>query len=672
MIQYIFNLFAENRNRTIERQSSSGHSSKDPREFRDPRRSISSGSNAAAVLPTPSPSQYSPSVESTPPTPLVSAMNRPHPVAILKHGQYQRRGDSLDNDVISLESPLSLSSASFKSATFEPVSPPATVRMRSSSSDSLSFPPPPPPDRSSDLPPPPPPSKQGIYEDISPTANFDDESKSPVSEKRKNGRKNLSTDGGKGTFVQAHLLGLKIACRSESSGGGGRQDITDGSEDQEVKQRQYRGRCRSPNNERHRGTYNVDYETSNASEKYNKKSERMPNYNAPFRTELGMNHDGTKSRDNLGERKCRAELEINLETVKKSNNDSVYEAISDSDDDGGAQKSQLNAAKNLQVEDISPVNSPVGKISFNGLGLVKPSDDVVVAEKSASVTQNDELNQATSDVNNDENDDDDDDDDAMSLSSISSNEEPSLVLNTPAVPVATPSHASSFQSFTNQPAPFVHTRPNLTINPRHAPNIVARPPVNIAAPPHVAPPSQINMQPVNVHQQPRQPPINVQQPPVIRHLPPPPPVNIHIPPPRIGFNQNIPPPPYRPPGVQPPQIRTAQAPPSYPPKSTGGFLPSFSRPYQGFFSGNYQNYRDINMNQGRQVAAVVKEVPYEEKVKDFCVMKTRKDLKAVLHRDLIKRLVEHSGFSALELWWDNQTKKKVFASFSYFSLTSNV
>ena len=648
----------------MERQSSSGHSSKDPREFRDPRRSISSGSNAAAVLPTPSPSQYSPSVESTPPTPFVSAMNRPHPVAMLKHGQYQRRGDSLDNDITSVESPLSISSASFKSATFEPVSPPATVRMRSSSSDSLSFPPPPPPDRSSDLPPPPPPSKQGIYEDISPTTNFDEESKSPVSEKRKNGRKDLSTDGGKGTFVQAHLLGLKIACRGESSSGGGRQDmtscITDGNENQEVKQRQHRGRCRSPNNERNRGTYNVEYETSNPSEKYNMKSERAPNYNMPFRTEVGMNYDVEKSRNSLGERKCGTELEINVDMVKKSNNDSVYEAISDSDDDGGAQKTEFTStAKNLQVEDISPVNSPVGKNSFNGHGLVKPSTDVVIPEKSAAVSQNDELNQATSDVNNDKTDDDDDDD-AMSLSSISSNEEPSLVLNTPAVPVAIPNKASSFQNFANQPAPFVHTRPNLTIHPGHAANIVARPPVNIAAPPHVAPPSQINMQPVNVHQPPRQPPINVQQPPVIPHLPPPPPVNIRIPPPRIGFNQNIPPPPYRPPAVQPPQIRTAQAPPSFPPKSTGGFLPSFSRPYQSFFSGNYQNYRDINMNQGRQVAAVVKEISYEEKVKDFCIMKTRKDLKAVLHRDLIKRLVEHSGFSALELWWDNQTKTKVF------------
>ena len=603
-------------------------------------------------------------------------MNRSHPVALMKHGQYQRRGDSFDNDITPLESPASICSASFNSTTFEPISPPAVTRMRSLSSDNSNFPPPPPPDKTSHLPPPPPPAKQEIYEDISPTANFDDESKSPVGEQ---GRKDRTVNiiERKETLVQAHLLGLKIACGGENTRGGGRKGMmsynADGSKNHEMKHRLHSSR--SPNNETSKATYNKERESSSRSERLDIKSESTSNYTKSFRKEQGVNYEASKSKTKLTERRLQADLQIDQDVGRNSS--VFYEAISDSDDEGNPHKPSINTSKNLQVEDISPVNSPVCKSSFNGLGVVK-AEEVAVSKTQGTVNEKDQLNANNCEMdvndNGDENvndDGDDDEDDAMSLSSISSNEESSLVLNTPAVPVANVSSSSAFPSFPNQPTAFVHSRPNLTIHPGHPSNIVAPPPVNIAAPPHVAPPSQINMQPVNVHQRPPQPPpqppVNVQQPPVIGRLPPPPPVNIHIPPPRIPFNQNIPPLPYRPRAGQPPQMRAAQAPPSYPPNSAGGgFLGSFSGPYPGFFSGNYQNYRDFNTNEGRQVAAVVKEIPYEEKVKTSCTMKTRKELKAVLRRDLIKRLVEHSGFSALEAWWDNQTKKKVLCCFCLF------
>lgn len=648
----------ENRHPSHDKAALIAHGSKDPREFRDPRRSSTTGPGNA-VLPTPSPSQYSPSVESTPPTPLVSAMNRSHPVAHIKHG-HQRRTTSLDTDPSALESPASICSASFNSSTFEPISPPAVPRIRSLSSDNASLPPPPPPDKSSNLPPPPPPTKQGIYEDISPTANFDDESKSPVGSERKVHR-NVEKEK---RIVSAHLLGLKIACRGENKGAMGQQDTAssnaDGCKMSESKNRyDDHGRSKSPSAGNDVGNYH-------SSKEYSRKNNEV----APPRNERVEGKSENYNRASHAKTVAKHKKESNDKMVKnhtslsldlKGKNESVYEAISDSDDDVNV--TQPSANKNMQVEDISPVNSPVHKNSLNGNAKQKE----VQSNPSLPIMQDTSVCKKVDEVNNDVGCDDDDDD-AMSLSSISSNEESSLVLNTPAIPVATIS-STPFPPFPNQANVFVNSTPNLPLHPRHPPsNVVGPPPVNIPAPPpsvNVPPPSQMNMQPVNL----RQPPINVPQTPVITRLPPPPPVNIHVPPPGMTFNQSIPPPPYRHPAGQPPQMRPSQAPPpSYPPKSaSGGFLGSYSRPYAGFFSGNYKNYRDFGANQNRPIAEVVREIPYEEKVKASCTTKTKKDLKGVLHRDLIKRLVEHAGFAALEAWWDNQTKKKVATMLRHFS-----
>ena len=673
--QLIFHVcFADNA------QAKPSLSSKDPREFRDPRRSNSVGSSQP-VLPTPSPSQYSPSVESTPPTPLIGSMSRAQPVAGLRIGLYGRRGSSVETDATPLESPASICSASLNSATFEPISPPPVSRYRASSNDSTSFPPPPPPDKASSVPPPPPPTKQEIYEDISPTANFDDDSKSPSSDKRKHGR-NKNVKSGKETFVQAHLLGLKIACGVENCK---KRDISDGHKHASVKPHKAQSNYESPNHKSEKGSVYAKKEEKHStssrevfiSEK--NASSHVPNNSSRKTSGSGGSKDRGRSGSPYSREASNIGLKASVETsdsklarrrdsgqdTGKPQNESVYEAISDSDEDDKEKRNEINnfAAKNLHVEDISPANSPVTRNSMNG-----PTTKELLAADSAieAVASADAKDTAKAE---NEMDIDDDDDDAMSLSSISSNEESELVLNTPVtrmqvqLPVASSSGSVSFSHLNV----FATARPgiNLARPPGPPANVVAPPPVNLSAPPpvNVAPPPQMNMPPVNVHQ----PPMNVQQTTMIARIPPPPPVNIHVPPPGHPFNQALPQPhaqqqqhlpPYGPPPGPPPPARQSQPLSTYPPQSgAGGFIGSYSRPYSGFFPGNYPNYP--KHKQERPAAAIVKEIPYEEKLRNSCTLRTKKDLKLVLHRDLIKRLVEHSGFSALEAWWDNQTKKKV-------------
>ena len=714
-----------------------GHGSKDPREHRDPRR-LSSGASQS-VLPTPSPSQYSPSVESTPPTPLVSGMHRPHPVANLKPTLQLRRGSSHDSNLNALESPASICSASFNSASFEPISPPPPGKFRLSDSDSASLPPPPPPGKGSslppppNLPPPPPPAKQEIYEDISPTATFDDLKKSPVPEVSKNVQDPVA-DSANSTFVQAHLLGLKIACGVESKDS--RTENKLGSpithsavqrKNEQIHQHEHKRSTSRENkanrrDEKHNSAARIDSSTERL-DKLRNRSDRpsssevsvLHSHNHPSHRERDSSKSpyscnttertsltprgvspGTTSASKAGptldtHNKSKAANDLGLSSsatpISNTLNESVYEEISDSDDEGKNTANSIQGVtlKNLQVEDISPANSPITKNVSNGMSLITVPP---------STNQNMELSKSEMIKDGGQVENEDDDDDAMSLSSISSNDESALVLNTPVtkvnLPVAVSSSASFHQMpFSNSTHQFPPARQSINIarppgppsnitGPSNRPgpsNIPGPPPPSLNIPPqsrmNVAPPPPINLArppPVNVHQA---PPLNVHQTPqnqMMRpshHLPPPPHVNIHVPPPRMTYNQNIRNPYAQPPSQRPQMGASQPSMPSFPQRSSsnaGGFIGSYSRPYSGFIPGNYPNYRDYNLAQGRRIPEIVKEIPYEERVRDASNSKTKKDLKMVLHRDLIKRLVEHSGFAALEAWWDNQTKKVILHS----------
>ena len=733
-------LFAEQAHHNSLHGTRPGHGSKDPREHRDPRR-LSSGASQS-VLPTPSPSQCSPSVESTPPTPLVSGMHRPHPVANLKPTLQLRRGSSHDSDLNALESPASICSASFNSASFEPISPPPPGKFRLLDNDSASLPPPPPPGKGSslppppNLPPPPPPAKQEIYEDISPTATFDDMKKSPVPEVSTNVKDSVA-DSANSTFVQAHLLGLKIACGVESKDSKTEDKLgspnTHSAEQRRNEQIHQHEHTRSNSqqtkanrkDEKHNSAARIDTSTARLDKIRNRSDRPLSSEVSPLHSHKYPSHrDRDSSRTpynpNMTERtsltprdvspgmtpasKARPTLDIHNQSkepndlglsssatpISNTLNESVYEEISDSDDDGKNTANSIQGVtlKNLQVEDISPANSPVTKNVSNGMSLtaVPPSTN-----------QNMDLskNEMMKDGDQVENEDDDD---AMSLSSISSNDESALVLNTPVtkvnLPVAVSSSASFHQMpFSNSAQQFPPARQSINMarppgppsnitrpSNRHGPsNIPGPPPPSLNIPPqsrmNIAPPPPINLArppPVNVHQA---PPLNVHQAPqnqMMRpshHLPPPPRVNIHVPPPRMTYNQNIRNPYAQPPSQRPQMGASQPSISSFSQRSSnnaGGFIGSYSRPYSGFIPGNYPSYRDYNLAQGRRIPEIVKEIPYEERVRDASNLKTKKDLKMVLHRDLIKRLVEHSGFAALEAWWDNQTRK-VILHFNFLS-----
>ena len=676
------------------------HGSKDPREHRDPRRT-STGS-AQPGLPTPSPSQYSPSLDSsTPPTPLISAMNRHHPVADLKTTSYMRRVNSLDSDYLAAGSPASICSASFNSGSFEPISPPPVSRLRLASLENSTLPPPPPPGpltdkpRVSSKPPPPPPVKQEIYEDISPTAVFDEDRSSPGIDTR--------AEKTNETFVQAHLLGLRIVSKVNETPESRSNECTtkrvenrrspctaspsrviEGSKKLDSGSYKDRRDHRSPTVEdyRYKNSGKRDEKRSSYDRTENRSDRRT---SSPYQTHTSRGssphqkimsvHARQKSdrehsrspfhRESPERRSPLTKPDFLLldkkppivvpqtknfiaePTLDSSMNNSVYEAISDSDDDMKCSSNDIRTGgnKNLQIEDISPASSPVRKKAINGLATCisqseTRAENLVGSEPKVGTGSE----QVEMDI-----DKDDDDDDAMSLSSISSNEDTALVLNTPVtrlpvqVPCGSSHNVAAYQQMAySTPVQFMPQRPQVP------------PPVNVAIPPpvNVAAPPPVSLAP--------RPAVNLQQTRILPHLPPPPHVNIRVPPPGIPFNKHLPPPfPNRP--SQRPPMQPSQPPlATYPPRpGAGGFIGSFSRPYSGFFPGDYPKYPKYNQTRDRPVIEARKEVPYKTKVKNSCATRTKKDLKSVLHRDLIKRLVEHSGFAAFEAWWDNQTKSKV-------------
>eukprot|EP00794_Sanderia_malayensis_P013832 gene13832-15278_t len=745
--------------------------SKDPREYRRP-----SVGSMQTVLPTPPPSQYSPSFNSTPPTPLISALSRTHPVADMKSTSYLRRGSSLESDMTLTGSPTSICSASMNSGAFEAVSPsPGSCLFPPESEGKGPLPPPPPPaplsDKKRTVSQIQPDKQQGIYEDISPTASFDEEKSSSLDSSVNE------------TFVQAHLLGLsfsstgelakdnsksakdvkktsqasvadeKHAPHSASSGSSQyRPSYSDRKRDYRDK-RDYRspsydesrykgslGRDDNYHKDRRNGSpYHSSRERSLSGSSPYRKGEH-PRSNSPYassrdshRSSSPYHHHRSSGysrqrsrgrsrsphrRNNSVERRSPSPavkkpvdaFSIERPAVKEEYSSTkvefegglatqpVYEEISDSDDEGIANNVSSNdpsvvTSKKLQVEDISPAVSPVA----NGIAVSLPTVETLPTVDQAAL----KTIAGTSQVSNEATlevaavKDDDDDDDAMSLSSISSNEESTLVLNTPATQMqmsVAPPHpvvaVSAYQqlNYTAALPQFVPQGPPINVLPTVGPqqvNIPPPAPVNVAIPP-----------PMNVPP----PPVSVQQNPMLPPLPPRPPVNIHVPPPAISFNKHIPPPfaaqhppappsqhhphgQHHPPGQHPPydqhpaydqhtpplgqqhpphgqhpsQLRPAQ-PPTYPQRpGSGGFINSFPRQYSGFYPG----FTKFNPHsRDSHAPAPPRVVPFEEKVKNQSTAKIKKDLKPVLHRDFIKRLVEHSGFTALDAWWDNQIKSK--------------
>lgn len=262
--------------------------------------------------------------------------------------------------------------------------------------------------------------------------------------------------------------------------------------------------------------------------------------------------------------------------------------------------------RNLPLtEDISPCNSP----AIEATSHVECSDSTVPKEPVSSdlysdIEGNDDDNEVA-DVNNDDNDD------AMSLSSISSNED-TLEVTEP----------------DNKPIP--------------KQNSISVPPPSVVFPPY--PPPMFNP--------------SIPPPPFFNPRVPPPPLRpVSVPPPPLP---SVPPPP----NICPPLAARTILPPAVPPPSGPPIpVPPPSMPHSGFYdtrrappfpgvslpnSGNY-GYQKIEQKQKPWTAVIIDEV-----YRNVCG-----DLELVLKRDIFKKLVEASAFKALESWWDNQTKPKV-------------
>ena len=264
--------------------------------------------------------------------------------------------------------------------------------------------------------------------------------------------------------------------------------------------------------------------------------------------------------------------------------------------------------KNLPLtEDISPCNSPAIDATSHvecSSSSAPVSKEPVASDIYSDIEGNDDDDNEVGDVNNDDNDD------AMSLSSISSNED-TLEVTEPG----------------SKPLP--------------KPKGISVPPPNVVFPPY-----------------------------------PPPMFNPSIPPPPF-FNPRVPPPPLRAVAVPPPPLPTVPPPSICPPLPARPILPPVvpppsgppipvpppSIPRSGFYDTrmapqfpsvgfpNSGSYGYPKVEQKKPWTAVI----IDEVYRKICV-----DLDTVLKRDIFKKLVEASAFKALESWWDNQTKPKVW------------
>ena len=262
-----------------------------------------------------------------------------------------------------------------------------------------------------------------------------------------------------------------------------------------------------------------------------------------------------------------------------------------------------NQKKDLpQVEDISPCDSPVEEPSVQVTPYAEePNIETKAMHEPASNIYSDiEVN---------------DDDDAMSLSSISSNEE-SFEVNEP-VKKLSPRHK-----------PITVPPPNMVFHPFLPPISVPPPgffPTNVPPPP---------LAPVNVPPPPLPPPVvdvTVPPPSLPTTVPPPPLPPTHVPPPSLptasGFYDNR---------TVPPYTGAFQKYPTQIGQLSGGFLPS-----------------DYHTNQAPPRKS------WKALVIDEVFGTIAQELENVLKRDVSRKLVESSAFKSLDAWWDNQSKPKV-------------
>ena len=285
------------------------------------------------------------------------------------------------------------------------------------------------------------------------------------------------------------------------------------------------------------------------------------------------------------------------------------------------------------TEDISPCNSPALETSVQ----VESND----AGDSELSKPSKEPNDLYSDI--DANDDDNDvgnvdniDDDAMSLSSISSNED-TLEVNKPD------------QELLSKPKPISVPPPGVVFPPYPPPIFNPSIPPPLIFNPLVPPPP---LGPVTVPP----PPL-----PSVPTVPPPVPPPT-IPPPSLPPT-SLPPRSIPPPQVPPPSIHPLPVPPvPIPPPVVGappGFFDKRAAP-PPFPSGGYPNGGGFNYQKVEQ------KKPWRSRIIDEVYRLVYNELDMVITRDIFKKLVEASAFKALESWWDNQTKPKVSCVVFFF------
>lgn len=267
----------------------------------------------------------------------------------------------------------------------------------------------------------------------------------------------------------------------------------------------------------------------------------------------------------------------------------LFDESKSKNDETGCEPGQHKTDDLPEIEDISPCPSPQGTVTVN-VEVVKSSEEH--NSLYSDIETNDEL--VTTDSKTE-----DQDDDAMSLSSISSNED------------------------------FELNEPSKKISPQ--PKTVSVPPPGMVfslPPPMIPPPLLFN---------PHVPPPGMPLPPP-PYLPPPLPgaIPTHIPPPGLS---GVPiPPPIPPPAVLPPIPGTGTS-----------YSTRYQPPIGGFRTQGFEykpSKQEQYWNWKRQIIEVVCKTIHS-------------DLDTVLSRDVLRKLVETSAFKSLDGWWENQKKPKV-------------
>lgn len=272
--------------------------------------------------------------------------------------------------------------------------------------------------------------------------------------------------------------------------------------------------------------------------------------------------------------------------------------------------SNLRLANLPLTEDISPCNSPTVETTSHIVCSSETTSKEPASIDLYSDIEGNEDDQCVIDISNDDNDD------AMSLSSISSNED-SLEVNEPE----------------SKPLPKTES--------------ISVPPPNVVFPPY--PPPIFNP--------------SIPPPPFFNpRVPPPPLVPVTVPPPPIPAHPNVPPPPnlhpslnarpILPPTVPPPAGQPIPIPHIPPPIISGssGFYDPRAQPQ--ISCGSYPNsggFAYQKQEHKKPWTAII----IDEVYRNICG-----ELDTVLKRDIFKKLVEASAFKALESWWDNKTKPK--------------